>query len=689
MIQKPSPSLAYRPDIDGLRAFAVLSVVVYHAFPMLLEAGFIGVDIFFVISGYLISGIILNALQQGTFSLWDFYSRRIRRIFPALIVVLTAVLIFGWFTLLPDEYRALGKHVFGGAAFISNFFFWQEAGYFDVAARAKPLLHLWSLGIEEQFYIVFPLLLWCCAKRHFRIATVIFVLCILSFLDNIYCMPHPTANFYNPLARAWELLAGAALCAAMRQASTQEFFLKLDALACKIICSSNQEKDGRGLGHVLALSGIILLGLALLLVRESRPYPGLQAILPVLGTILLIAAGSSNPVSKQLLANRFAVFIGLVSYPFYLWHWALLSYAFILHGGLDSSTLLLRAGLVAASFVLAVLTYLLVEKPIRFGVRARRGKVYSLIVCMVMVGAAGLSVCLMDGLPERENFKQLTGITKQLARHDFTDEVGISYTGIEKGMLTYCRYTDVGARETVAVIGDSHAWSAYLGIAKLGRELHYNTVLLGGIIPAGDIADKKAQSLAGAIWDNSITKNIDIILDVLKKKNDIRKVFICTRGIIYMTGIHLYTGHLTPAFIEEQKVRSVGYEAYKNSLQSYVDTLRANGKEVFIISENPELPDDSRNYIARSFNLVLRDKIPVVCKDDVIKRQESYIKLLSEITNATIIDTIEPFCPGGKCLVFTEDGLPMYMDADHLSPAGSEFQAERILKPYLAGGKGQ
>jgi len=168
--------LAYRPDIDGLRAFAVLAVVVYHAFPATLKGGFIGVDVFFVISGYLISGIILNDLQQGTFSLWNFYSRRIRRIFPALIVVLAAVLIFGWFALFPDEYRALGKHVLGGAAFISNFLLWREAGYFDVVGKAKPLLHLWSLGIEEQFYIIFPLLLWCCAKKHFRIVTVVIIL---------------------------------------------------------------------------------------------------------------------------------------------------------------------------------------------------------------------------------------------------------------------------------------------------------------------------------------------------------------------------------------------------------------------------------------------------------------------------------------------------------------------------------
>ena len=155
-----TPAIAYRPDIDGLRAFAVLSVVLYHAFPNILGGGFIGVDVFFVISGYLIGWIIMRDLEQERFSFLNFYARRIRRIFPALLVVLATALTIGWFALLPDEYKTLGKHVLGGAAFIDNFFLWQESGYFDISSKLKPLLHLWSLGIEEQFYIIFPLILY-------------------------------------------------------------------------------------------------------------------------------------------------------------------------------------------------------------------------------------------------------------------------------------------------------------------------------------------------------------------------------------------------------------------------------------------------------------------------------------------------------------------------------------------------
>lgn len=152
----------YRPDIDGLRAIAILSVVVFHAFPSWIKGGFIGVDVFFVISGFLISTIIFENLDKGTFSLTEFYARRIKRIFPALILVLVACFAFGWFALLADEYQQLGKHIAGGAAFISNFVLWDESGYFDNAADTKPLLHLWSLGVEEQFYIIWPLLWLCC-----------------------------------------------------------------------------------------------------------------------------------------------------------------------------------------------------------------------------------------------------------------------------------------------------------------------------------------------------------------------------------------------------------------------------------------------------------------------------------------------------------------------------------------------
>ena len=202
----------HRADIDGLRAIAVLSVIGYHASPRWVVGGFIGVDIFFVISGFLISTIIFENLQRDSFSFIEFYSRRIRRIFPAFIIVLATCFAVGWFLLFPDEYKQLGKHIAGGAGFISNFILWKESGYFDDAADTKPLLHLWSLGIEEQFYIVWPLLLWAAWKRNINWLTITVVIAVISFVLNIIIgKSDSVADFYAPQTRFWELSVGSLL----------------------------------------------------------------------------------------------------------------------------------------------------------------------------------------------------------------------------------------------------------------------------------------------------------------------------------------------------------------------------------------------------------------------------------------------------------------------------------------------
>jgi peptidoglycan/LPS O-acetylase OafA/YrhL len=234
MNSKNSPSLPhpkYRPDIDGLRAIAVLSVVIFHAFPNLLKGGFIGVDIFFVISGFLISTIILSGLKHDSFSFIEFYSRRIKRIYPALLLVLIASFIFGWFALLADEYKQLGKHIAGGAGFISNFILWKESSYFDNAAETKPLLHLWSLGIEEQFYIVWPLLLWIAWKQRLNILTLVLIVMIISFVLNVNTIQSDsTAAFYSPQTRFWELLIGSILAYATINSVKQTFDIYIDPI---------------------------------------------------------------------------------------------------------------------------------------------------------------------------------------------------------------------------------------------------------------------------------------------------------------------------------------------------------------------------------------------------------------------------------------------------------------------------
>jgi peptidoglycan/LPS O-acetylase OafA/YrhL len=305
----------YRADIDGLRAIAVLSVVAFHAFPGVVRGGFVGVDIFFVISGYLICTILFQNLERGSFSFTEFYVRRIRRIFPALVLVLVFVMVVGWFVLTADEYRQLGKQVAGGAGFVSNLLLWREAGYFDSSAEIKPLLHLWSLGIEEQFYLVWPCLLWFAWRRRFSPLTLTLVVAAASFCLNIAVVQGDmVAAFYSPVTRFWELLSGS-------------------LLAWWHLHRAPDRAAGPVTANLLSGSGLALLAAGFGMIHGELRFPGFWAAIPVAGALLVIAAGPAAWGNRVVLSSRICVWFGLISYPLYLWHWPLLSYARIVQGG--------------------------------------------------------------------------------------------------------------------------------------------------------------------------------------------------------------------------------------------------------------------------------------------------------------------------------------------------------------------
>jgi len=281
---------SYRADIDGLRAIAVLSVVIYHAFPSALRGGFIGVDIFFVISGFLISGIIFDSLERNRFGFLEFYARRVRRIFPALILVLITCLAFGWSLLLANEYQALGKHVAGGATFVSNFTLWSESGYFDAAAPSKPLLHLWSLGIEEQFYLCWPLLLWLAYRNHKNFLALTLLIALASYAINIRTVySNPVAAFYSPLSRFWELMIGG-------------------ILAYLVLHKPQYVSKHSG---VQSLTGLLLIATALFVLRDNSKFPGWWALLPTVGTFLVLSALPTAWFNRHVLSNRVLVWVGL------------------------------------------------------------------------------------------------------------------------------------------------------------------------------------------------------------------------------------------------------------------------------------------------------------------------------------------------------------------------------------------
>jgi peptidoglycan/LPS O-acetylase OafA/YrhL len=329
--------LRYRADIDGMRAVAVIAVVLFHAFPKVLPGGFAGVDAFFVISGYLITSIIVGGLDGDGFSFADFYARRVRRLFPALIVVLIATLAAGFWILLPSALASLAKNAMASAFFSANLMLWSETGYFDIDAKFKPLLHLWSLGIEEQFYLAWPLALWLTVRR-WRTALIVGTI-IGSFTLNIALIDkYPEATFYLPFTRIWELIAGA-LLVGLSVKSTPLREVAFPIFAC--------------VGSILVFT----------LTDSHTQFPGWAALAPVAVTAAAILSEGSV-CNRLLLSNPTAVFIGKISYPLYLWHWPLLVFGRIYP--LRPLTAPETVGLILAAFVLAWLTYALIEKPFRF-----------------------------------------------------------------------------------------------------------------------------------------------------------------------------------------------------------------------------------------------------------------------------------------------------------------------------------
>jgi peptidoglycan/LPS O-acetylase OafA/YrhL len=427
---------AYRPDIDGLRAISILLVVGYHAQPWPVPGGFIGVDIFFVISGFLITRIILSRVNTNTFSSMEFYSRRIRRIFPALIVVLAVTYLIGWFVLLPDSFSMLGKSIAAGVAFVSNLFQLSQVGYFAPDATENPLLHLWSLGIEEQFYIFWPpaLLILFGSKRHriwmAAIAAASFGVSLMIFFG------YKDWSFYSPISRAWELLAAGIIAHDYTDAWVRK------------------KRHFAQLENLLAMLGIAAIILAAITLNKESLFPGLYVLLPVLGAVLIILSPNSF-VNRTFLSNPQMVLIGLISYPLYLWHWPLLSYLGIVRNGVPNAIEIWAVVLIAV--VLSWLTFRFVEIPLR----QQKNTAPKLAFGLVTVGIVGIVTAIAAGFAFR--FPLEIRDIAQLAPHNnagFRDMCFLDVPGSEFNSSCIER----GDKPLVLLWGDSTAAALYPGL---------------------------------------------------------------------------------------------------------------------------------------------------------------------------------------------------------------------------------
>lgn len=547
----------YRSDIDGLRALAVVSVVIFHAFSWMIPGGYAGVDVFFVISGFLITTNILNGLNESTFTIQGFYQRRIRRIFPALVTMLVLIYALGWFVLLASEYRQLGKHVGSGASFISNIIFWKEFGYFDTSSSVKPLIHLWSLGIEEQFYIVWPLLLWVIFKIRLHVLATTVVLAIVSFGFGLYALNHDVVGaYYSPFNRFWELLVGAILAVVMlRQTPTEK---------------------ASQLQHVLAVLGLALVLFTMFGLDESSKFPGWNALAPTVGAALMIGTGAHTLTARRIFSLRPVVWIGLISFPLYLWHWPLLTFARIIASTVPSAGV--RFGAVVLSILLSWATYRLIEKPLRFHPRVKV-VTGALVVSMIVIGLIGYATFENDGISSRKVVQINPDIKSgQLfdAEGSVQDSCGISDPEVA-ALFDSCVEDN---RETprFALIGDSKAQALIGGLIRTSTA-NGRWLFMGGNsdsgVPVPLISDEplfeRFQKVANIAID-SVANNPDV--DVVVLEGAVRAMF----GIADETSF---------ASLPDNP----NYDIVTEGLRNSIAILTQAGKKVVLYIDNPPLPN--------------------------------------------------------------------------------------------------
>jgi len=613
----------YRRDIDGLRAIAVLSVVAFHAAPGRMPGGFIGVDVFFVISGFLISSIILKGLENNRFSFIEFYARRVKRIFPALMVVLLTVLAVGYFVLLDEELRELSKHVLGGAGFVSNLVLWSESGYFDESADMKPLLHLWSLGIEEQYYLVWPLLLWFACKRKFGYLALTLGLALLSFVLNIHVVGTTVAAaFYSPLTRFWELMVGS-------------------GLAC-VTPRSNQLADVGQKDNIVSILGASLLVAGFLTIDRHRLFPGWWAALPTIGTALVIWAGPRVWLNRTVLSNRVLVWFGLISFPLYLWHWPALSFLRILEGTEISQWK--RFVAVVVAILLAWLTYEFLEKPIR---RQRNWIVPAALFAMMgSTALAGTYGYLANGFAGRAGTPQMvnSGDIGHFPFFSYIDRLYFPCTPIEirqeagdwNGFVR-CFQSKKSAVTDVVLLGDSHAEHLFPGLAI--RLPQSNVVFYG---KAG--------------------------LPFLANK-DFNQIFDTVLGDARIT-----TVLISANWAEKLQASD---ESWKMQLSQTVTALTAAGKAVYLIDDVPRF-----SFIPSRCKYAGRLGITNKCSEPDRRTNLAYMPALKSFAsagqNVGTIEIYQAFCDNETCTM-AEGGVLHFRDDNHLNVDGSIFAADAIV----------
>jgi peptidoglycan/LPS O-acetylase OafA/YrhL len=636
--------MLYRREIDGLRALAVVPVIFYHAGFDFFSGGFVGVDVFFVISGYLITSIIYTQMLSGTFTYRDFYERRARRILPALFTVIATCLPFAYILLSPDDINSFSNSLISLVFFSSNILFWFDSGYFDKAAELKPLLHTWSLSVEEQYYLIFPVLLVLLKRvsRKFIIFIVASFACISLYLMLKWATVNTNTAFYLLPFRGWEILCG--------------------ALIALIYPNESINKTSIFIANVFGIAGFCFLMFSILFFDSKTPFPSWHSLIPVFGTVLLIIFTVPGTYIGKLLSHHFLVSIGLVSYSAYLWHQPL--FAFSRHYFQNANSIFLFTFLITVCALLSFFTWKFVESPFR------DRKLYSQQI-ILKYALLGGGLCLAVGLlgVYTKGFYQLKISNDQrlVLNNAIASPMRKQCHTSGKDFIpaaSACEYHNGAVK--IAAFGDSHIVEIAYALANdlSDRNIKVKHFSFSSCIPT------YGQNYSGLHkWCSKWTN--EAIQYIVNNKN------IDTVIVSYRIHAHLFGKHdkKYPVLINniDDAEREIIWDSYIGTLKYFRD----HGKKVILILQAPELPKDIGKVILSSSNPY--NKIDGVSKSWWEARSSFVSNRLTQIpAGVFVIDPQNIFCNSLACIA-SNNGVPFYFDDNHLSVNGAALITKEIL----------
>lgn len=642
----------YRPDIDGLRAIAVTVVVLFHAKLGLFSGGYVGVDIFFVISGYLISSIVWRELKSNKFTFLDFYERRVRRIFPALAVVLIFIFVVGALLLTPQDYKLFARSARATVAFYSNVFFFRQSGYFMPAAETQPLLHTWSLAVEEQFYLVAPFFLMMLTRvgRMYRVVPFLLVMLASLVVSQLGAVDQSPSAFYLLPSRAFELMVGM-------------------SMAMGFIRFPVQEAWRQAVGAI----GLFMVLFAALVFDEQTSFPGVYALIPCLGAALLVSSANYGPtLVSRLLSTQGFIFVGKISYSLYLWHWPLLVFAEYRWG--EELQVWHRVLLVMLAVGLAWMTYLFVEQP------ARRRHATITSASAILRGVAVMAFIAA--------FAQLISETHGWRERLEPDVARLAVIAEQDKMLSPCRHMqaetgrdvdcEIGAltARTHAFLlwGDSHAAVVASQVSQLAK---LKDIKGAAAIQYGCAPFLPTDTNAGFAKQS---KCVDLgrRVEALLRSKDFDAVILVARWALYAEGNSVQDYRFVANTFEDEPGRD-RFSEFSKSLRSTVQRIRATGRRVIILGPVPELPVDLPNAMIKA-RMQHQSSAIELERTAFNERETKVLGLLSRLAaegQATVFYPHELFCNASAC-VTTKSGLPLYHDHDHLGSYGV-----KLITPIL------